>query len=75
MEAEFPIEEIEDRDLYLKYIKSQDKLIPVEEMIKREAKKARFHTLKMIDSEFGSTERKFHCELAKRCLSRPAPDS
>lgn len=34
-EGEYPIEEIEDRDLYLKFIKSQDNLTPLEVMIER----------------------------------------
>lgn len=45
--GEFPIEEIEDRDLYLKYVKSQDKLVPLEKMIYREEKNLETHRRKM----------------------------
>lgn len=43
MEGEFQIEEIEDRDLYLKYIKSQDKLVPLEVMINRLESRRKVH--------------------------------
>lgn len=35
MQGDFPIEEIEDPDLYYKYVKSRDQLVPYEKMIYR----------------------------------------
>lgn len=81
MEAEFPIEEIEDRDLYLKYIKSQDKLIPLEAMVDRfdSHRKAHVGAIFSIQEQFKKcliTQDEYsmlydwHAELARRADQR-----
>ena len=64
------VEEISEDDLYYKFVRSKDELVPYDKMAYRESLRVDNHTANMLEHEVGSAEREFHKELTKRSLDR-----
>lgn len=64
--------DFEDRDLYLKYVKSQDKLVPCEVMRDREKERASLHleALKRLDINVDYDRWWWHWKLGLRSIIR-----